>query len=151
MKQKSAGAACWINHTLFERNGNCLLAHTLGEPIWCIVFAQVVTLGRINKVFVQPLQNVCVDVFKPETIRVTGNLHCEVATSGFKEDPIKEVTFDCSHDAKVSEGLPRQKRFTGRRQVIRQRGGRNGFCDNSKIGVLQEQEWRANVCPICDA
>ena len=147
MEQKRAGAAGWVQNTLCERRVHGLRDHASGKPIGCIVFAQVMTLVRVNQTFVKHLEHVGLDVGEAEPGGFGSNLPHQIGAGGTFQWPIKEVGFDRAENALVGERSARKQSLRIRHRKIEHTVG-NSLDHDGQVGVLEEKRILADLLAV---
>ena len=124
-----------------------MLYNLRGQPIRCVILAEVMALARIDQAFVQNLQNVRFNLAQPEPANVSSNSPYEIVSFRIRQRPIEKIAFDSAADICIFECGPGQQTH---RIVIpyAQNGLRNRLCDDNEEGVLEPKGVSFDGAPI---
>jgi hypothetical protein len=138
VEQKCSRAAGGVEHALSQRLVQRAGDDFGGEPIGCVIFAEIVPLGRVDQALVERFEDVDLDIAQTEAGRLPGDPQDQVAAFRQFEDPVEEVALDRALNAFVVEGAAgKDRRRVAGRKIEDPRGDRLG--DDGQVGVLQEQ------------
>jgi hypothetical protein len=144
VKQERARAACWVEHPLGQRIGQCPSRDFGRQPIRRVVFAKIVPLGGIDQALVKRLQYVDLHVAQAKAPRLPRNAADQIAAVLGFEYPVEEIALDGPLDAdlvKCSTGEDRTS-VLGRKV---EHARRDCLGDDRQISMLQEQRVVADL------